>query len=491
MTATNEPNILVIQTDQHSRRVTGCYGNETVRTPSIDRLADDGMRFENAYCPAPVCVPSRMSFMTSRTPSNNRVWTNKNVLHSAVPTWAHVLGTAGYETALVGRMHFEGPDQRHGFQERRVSELGFLTGYPGRPEPLWSGEFRGVSGPCRRSVEKSGIGTTQYQEFDQRVTDAAVEYLRERAASDASEPFAAVVGYVLPHCPFIAPENLFEYYYDRVEVPRVEDGQPESVEVFRRNRGILDPPPEERIRIARAAYFALCEYVDSLVGRVLETLEQTDLAENTLVVYCSDHGEMASEHGCWWKQNYYEESVGVPLIARLPGRITEGSVADAVVNLTDLGPTFAEVAGTEFPTPVDGQSLWPTLTGNHPDDWADETYSEFVDNMCGDVGPSRMIRSGRWKLWEFGTADLPPALFDLETDPRERTDLGEDPEYADVRDRLREKLYENWDPATVRTECGRQEEWFESLSEWGSAVEPDHLEAVEMRPRDHDDFELF
>jgi len=491
MTAETRPNILVIQTDQHSKRVTGCYGSDTVRTPNVDRLAAEGMRFENAYCPAPICVPSRMSFMTGRTPSNNRVWTNKNILSSDVPTWAHVLGKAGYETALVGRMHFEGPDQRHGFERRLVSELGFLTGYPGRSEPPWTGEFSGVSGPCRRSVETSGTGTTQYQQFDEQVTEAAVEYLREQGRGTDARPFAAVVGYILPHCPFIAPADLFEYYYDRVDVPHPDGDQPESIEVFRRNRGVLDPPSDERVRIARAAYFALCEYVDGLVGRVLEALERAGLAEETLVVYCSDHGEMAGEHGCWWKQNYYEGSVGVPLVARLPGRIEAGSVSDAVVNLTDLGPTFAEVAETNFETPVDGRSLWPTLTGHHPDDWVDETYSEFVDNMCGDVGPTRMIRSNRWKLWEYPDADVPPALFDLEADPNERTDLGRDPRHADTRERLREKLYDDWDPGAVERRCARREDRFRSLSEWGRTVEPDHLESVDFRPRDHDDLELF
>jgi len=481
MATTDRPNILAITTDQHSKHVTGCYGCDTVRTPNIDRLAASGMRFDNAYCPAPLCVPSRMSFMTGRRPRDNRVWHNGNILHSAIPTWPHVLGADGYETSLIGRMHFMGPDQRHGFENHPIGE--YFAGYPGTSPDVWEGDLSGTSGQSRVAVERAGTGPTPYQWADERVTDRAVEYLRDRAETDRDRPFAAVVSYLLPHCPFIAPEELFEYYYDRVSVPTPDEDQPESVRRFRANRGIADPPlDEERVRVARAAYFALCERIDALIGRVIDCLDETGLADETLVVYYSDHGEMAGEHGCWWKSNFHEGSVGVPLVMRLPGRTSPDSSSEAVVNLTDLAPTFTDVAGAEFDTPVTGRSLVPILEGDRPDDWTDETYSEFVD-MTG-MGPARMVRSGRWKLWDYPAEDVPPALFDLESDPDELNDLGTDPEYADVREDLLEKLYADWDPETTAREASAEHDNYLTLAARAKAVDPDSPDRLELPERD-------
>lgn len=481
------PNVLVIMTDQHSPHILGCYGDELVRTPNLDELAEDGLRFENAYCPAPVCVPSRMSFMTSRRPSANRVWDNSHLLPSGIPTWSHVVGSAGYETALVGRMHFKGPDLRHGFERRPLGELS--ADFPGGYPTLWTGDLDGTAGQCRRSVETAGRGPTKYQWFDEQVTEAAVEFLEDRA--DADRPFAAVVGYLLPHCPFIGPRDLFDYYYERVDIPDQPTEQPDTIERFRESRGILEPIPAERIRVARAAYYALTEYIDQLIGTVLDALDRVGLADDTLVIYTSDHGEMAGEHGCWWKSSYYEGSVGVPLITRLPETVPSGTTENAVVNLMDLGPTIADVAGTEFSTPVDGRSLWPTLQGMHPDDWIDETYSELVDSRPS-IGPSRMIRSGKYKLWEFPLQpELSPALFDLEVDPDEQHDLADDPDYAEIKADLLEKIHSDWDPTWAAEKAAEQSADFAVLQDWGETVNPDHPDDKRLDPPEfRDEIEL-
>ena len=477
------PNVLVIMTDQHSKHFLGCYGNRIVRTPNLDRLAAEGMRFTSAYCPAPLCVPSRMSFMTGRTPSRNRVWNNQGILGAGVPTWPHVVAAAGYETSLVGRMHFCGPDQRHGFTGRPIGEYSAL--HPGSPykstHPKARIYYHGGSGQSRSCVEQAGRGRTSYQHFDERVTEKACEYLRERSRSP-EVPFAATVGLVLPHCPFIAPKPLYDYYADKVDPPLTGGDEPPTIRRFRRFRGILDPLPEERIRVARTAYYGMCEHLDMLIGRILACLDETGLAENTLVVYCTDHGEMAGEHGCWWKSNYYEGSVGVPMIARLPGTVPAETVTGAVCNLVDLGPTFADVAGAKMPD-VDGRSLWPTLKGRHPDDWVDETTSEFCDGVGGLYLPCRMIRSGPWKLWAYADGEkLPPALFNLEEDPHEQHDLGQDAAAADVRDELLDKLFARWSPDEVHR-GGRQAvtDWA-TLSRWARKVLPPCPDAMEIPP---------
>ncbi|MBN1349746.1 sulfatase-like hydrolase/transferase [candidate division KSB1 bacterium] len=480
-----KPNILVLMSDQHSKHTLGCYGNRLVRTPNLDRLARHGMRFTNAYCPAPLCVPSRMSFMTSRTPSHNRVWNNQHSLSSGIPTWAHVLGAAGYETALIGRMHFVGSDHRHGFELRPIGE--YSAKHPGSPEiggPRWTKFPAATSGQNRKSVEIAGTGTTTYQWFDEQVAEAACRYLREKQASSRERPFAAVAGFVLPHCPFIAPKRLFDYYYPRIDIPEIEIKQPATIERFRRIRGILSPPLlEERIRIARAAYFGLCEYFDSLIGQVLDCLDETGFSENTLVVYCSDHGEMAGEHGCWWKSNYYEGSVGVPLIARLPGVIPEGATSDAVCNLMDLGPTFADASEADYPVATDGRSLWQLLRNNQPDGWINETFSELVDCCGNQILPSRMIRSGKWKLWCFADdANLPPALFNLEDDLGEQNDLGEDAAYAEVREYLLEKNFRNWDGELAARETRRANDDLKLIAAWGNRIKPSNPDALAVPP---------
>ena len=493
MSSDRRPNILVIMSDQHSKHVLGCYGNGIVRTPNLDRLAAAGMRFDNAYCPSPLCVPSRMSFMTSRSPTHNRTWNNSHSLPSGIPTWAHVLGAAGYETSLIGRMHFVGPDQRHGFENRPRGEM--CARYPGTPVtggPMWTRFPGSTSGQCRASVEIAGRGHTHYQWFDETCTDADVRYFEERAETPQDRPFAAVVGYVLPHCPFVALKELFDYYYPLIDIPPVETRQPDSVRRFREVRGILEPPlPEERIRVARAAYFGMVEHLDRLVGRVLDALERSGLADNTLVVYTTDHGEMAGDHGCWWKSNYYEGSVGIPLIARLPGTVAAGSNCGAVCNLTDLGPTFAEIAATQYSPPVDGRSLLGHIRSSPPGDWPDETFSELFDQRGSNV-PSRMIRSGRWKLWWLvDEAGTPPALFDLEADPDELNDLGTDPAFADVRDCLLARLRDGWDPELVSREGRDATTSYRTLCAYGAAVNPASADAITVVSADYEaDVEL-
>ena len=494
MSKTDRINILVIMSDQHSRHVLGSYGNEIVRTPNLDRLAADGMRMDNCYCPAPLCVPSRMSFMTGRTPSRNRCWDNRQMLHSGIPTWAHVLGAAGYETVLIGRMHFVGPDQRHGFEGRPMGEWG--SSPPGSPiqgGPMWQHFPPSTCGQLREAVEVAGRGHTHYQWFDEQVTETACRWLRQRSSGTADRPFAAVIGYVLPHCPFIAPKELFDYYCPLVDIPFVEESQPPTVTRLRQLRGLLEPPlRERRVRVARAAYFGLVEHMDRMIGQVLDVLADTRQDCNTLVIYTSDHGEMAGEHGCWWKSQYYEGSVGVPMIARLDGAVPAGMTCHAVCNLMDLSATFAEIAGVDFPAPIDGRSLWRTLRGDHPSDWHDETFSELVDPKSGRMLTSRMVRSGPWKLWVFHDEDrLAPALFNLAEDPGETHDLSGDSRFADIREELVRKLYGGWDPGTALSETTEQLEGFRAIADWGRAVHPRHPDEIVLPPSDYEaDVEL-
>ena len=483
MSTSDRPNILLIMSDQHSPHILGAYGNDIVRTPNLDTLARNGVRFDNVYCPSPLCVPSRMSFLTARTPTANRVWTNHHMLPSDIPTFAHALGAADYETALIGRMHFVGPDQRHGFEKRPLGSY-FATPYPGAPgfgAPLFGKISPGTSGQGRMSVEVSGYGRTTYQAFDDLVTYATIAYLDERANEGDGRPFAAVAGFVLPHCPYFAPKDLFDYYSERIELPRFteeeRENEPEYVRLVREKRRFVDPVPEERIRIALASYYGLIEYMDRNIGRIIDALDTSGLRENTLVIYTSDHGDQVGEHGLWSKSTYYEASVRVPLIASMPGMSGREAMSDIVCNLYDIGPTLIDFAGTETLPDTIGRSFKPALTGDAVPDWSNETYSEHLDG--GDViMPSRMIRRGPWKYATYhGTA---PTLFNVDEDPDELRNLAGDPAHHAVESELSERVAEGWNPDRILSENERAMRSMRALTNWGRAVHPRHPDVIDV-----------
>ncbi|MEZ4619432.1 MAG: sulfatase-like hydrolase/transferase [Caldilineaceae bacterium] len=217
----HRPNLLYIHTDQHNPFVTGCYGDPLVQTPNLDRLAANGVLFENTYCNSPICVPSRMSMLTGRHPFQNEVWTNSHSLDSSIPTLAHAMGAAGYQPLLVGRMHSVGPDQLHGYTERYVGD--HSGNYIGGRGPD-RGVLDGTAGPDRISLVKSGPGQSAYQVHDEYVTAATVDALNrlgvKRRADGEIEPFSISVGLMLPHPPYVARQEDYAFYADTMTLPR-------------------------------------------------------------------------------------------------------------------------------------------------------------------------------------------------------------------------------------------------------------------------------
>jgi choline-sulfatase len=460
------PNILLMMADQHSPHVLGCYGDRVVKTPHLDRLAGRGVRFDNTYCQAPLCVPSRMSFLTSRQPSDNRVWINANELASDVPTFAHALGAGGYYTTLIGRMHFVGPDQNHGFETRLVGDL--TPKFPDVPIPLPPQLLHGATDSSLAAVTIAGPGHTAYQAFDEDVTKATVAFLGD--AAKRRQPFCAVAGFVLPHSPFVCSKADWDYYYDRVTVPEIPPGYLENlhpaVKAWRRDRGVEHVTKEETRR-ARAGYYGLVTEHDRHIGRILDALDRSGLRENTMVVYTSDHGEKAGENGMWWKFNFFEGSVTVPLIVAFPGRFPAGRVVSEVVNLLDVGPTLCDAAGTETMPLARGKSLLGLLAGKTTD-WPNEAYSELP--AIRDVPATRMYRRDQWKLVHFD--GMRPQLFDLASDPREFHDLGEDPAHAAIRDELQKKATENWFPQEINREVKEHARNAVMIRDWARRVHP-------------------
>ncbi|MBI3972005.1 MAG: sulfatase-like hydrolase/transferase [Chloroflexi bacterium] len=465
--------LLVVMSDQHSPHVLGCAGDPVVRTPHLDGLAARGVRFSATYCQAPLCVPSRMSCLTGQQPSALRVWTNSCVLGSDVPAFAHALGAAGYDTALCGRMHFMGPDQRHGFHRRMVGDV--TSSYFGGPGPNFGHVPLSTAQQGRGSVEISGPGRTSYQAYDAEVTQAALHYLHARAQPAERQPFCLVVGYVLPHCPYICPKPLFDEYYDRVDVPRLPAAYLErlhpAMRLWRERRGV-DERTDEEVRRARAAYYGLVTLLDHNVGRLLAALEDTGLAQRTAVVYTSDHGEMAGEHRMWWKSSLYEGSVGVPMIWSWPGRFAPARTVSAVASLVDVAPTLLALGGAPALPNATGHNLLPWLSnrsGGDVPDGPQEAYAEVVPGLG--LPPARLVRRGPWKLTvHHGHAT--PQLFNLEDDPHELDDRGADPGHADVREALLAAALDGWSGAAIEETLRRRAADRQLLAGWYRAHTP-------------------
>ncbi len=482
------PDMLLILSDQHARRVTGAYGNDVVATPALDRLAASGVTFDNAYCASPICVPSRMSMLTGQWPCDQGCWTLTDMLGSDRPTYAHALGAAGYRTVLVGRLHAIGPDQHHGFCERTSGEAG--TNWPGGPRQAL-GVLDGAQAPGRASLENAGAGQSVYEVVDESVTREAEAMLArlaaERRAGD-SRPLLVVVGLLLPHCPFVARRADYDLYRDRVpppETPHADADHP-LLQAWRKAAGI-DAPGAAAIARARAAYYGLVTALDRMIGRLLDAFAAHGFAGSGLVAYTSDHGEMLGEHGLWWKNCFYEDAVTVPLILSWPARLPPRTRCRHVVNLADVGATLIDAGGAPALPRSRGRSLLP-IASQPRAHWVQETFSEYVtDAFSAFTGPrpvqSRMFRSGSHKLAFYHGHR--PQLFDLDDDPEERNDRADDPACAEIREALTARVLEGWHPEAIAAELDARGREKQVLAAWTRAVRPASPYQVETRGEDN------
>ena len=445
-----QPNILFILSDQHRKHITGCYGDTVVRTPNLDRLASEGIVFESAYCDYPLCAPARMSLLTGRKPSDLGIFGNSSILASDVPTFAHALTTAGYDAVLCGRMHFNGPDQRHGFRDRAFPEVSASGSVVG--QLLHTNNF------FRTSFEKSGPGNNHYLLYDTECVAAANRWLADRSSS-RRQPFCLVVGLVGPHCPFVCPQEQFDEYFGRIDLPETTSEQrlhPFTRRFRRRSR--IDDLTDHEIRRTLAAYYGMIDYDDGLVGTVLDTLKATGQDRNTVVIYASDHGDMAGQHGLWWKMSFYEGSCGIPLIVSWPGVISAGRREAAPVALSNLAATLAEIAGAPpLPGPTAG-SLAGLLRGEAPGA-TNPVFSEMIINAdtwtAGPSGgPARMMRKGPWKCNYYHGE--PPELYNLDRDPLEIDNLAEEPAHYETVRAMIGDILRDWDPEELAAREARQ-----------------------------------
>jgi len=424
------PNILVIISDEHNAGVTGCYGNRIVKTPNMDLLARRGVLFENCYTNSPLCVPCRLSFTTGKYISRIGAWSNTCWLPSDdYPSLPRLLNAAGYESFLCGKMHYD-RTRRYGFIEIGGNmNNSRKTGKGGRRDPDNLAPKDGISSRFSKFYAADDSGVLSH---DRKVTAGAVEFLRKRKPSD--KPFFLLAGYLAPHFPLIVPENYWRIYQGKVPMPEIPPGHLESQVRNHKHLRIgfnVEDVPDDIVRKGRELYYGLTHWLDDQIGQLLDALHQSKLAENTIVIYTTDHGENMGEHGLWWKNCMYEHAARVPLIVSWPARWKGRERRTGACSLVDVVQTIAELAGTRAPSDWDGRSMLSWLDDpNAP--WKDFAVSEYyAHNIASGYA---MLRTGRYKYVYHTAPDAahPPEreLYDLLADPGEFTNLAARPEHA-------------------------------------------------------------
>jgi len=414
-------NLLFIMSDEHSRRVLGCHGHPMIETPNLDRLASRGVRFTDAYCNSPICVPSRASFQTGRYVHDIGFWDNANPYDGSVPSWAHRLKAAGHRVESIGKLHFRGAEDDNGFSQEHMP----LHVVDGIGDPI--GMLRDPPPPRRaalRLAADAGCGDSTYQGYDDRITLAAENWLTERAKGKEEKPWMLFVSLVCPHFPLVARARWYNLYAeDKVPWPNLYANSERPTHPYleaMRACQIYDQGFEapNKVRKAIAAYFGLVSFVDHNVGRLLKCLDDNDLAGTTRVIYTSDHGDNLGTRGLWGKSNMYEESAGVPMIMAGP-EVPANVVCREPVSLVDCYPTILACVGApRHPedSRLPGAPLLDIVAGRAPER---TVMSEY--HAAGAVTGAFMIRKGNFKFIYY--VGLPPQLFDLEADPYETRDL--------------------------------------------------------------------
>jgi choline-sulfatase len=440
----DRPNFLILMADQLTARALPAYGNRVAKTPHIDALAAAGVVFDSFYCNSPLCAPSRFSFLSGRQVSAIGAYDNAAEFPAQVPTFAHYLRRAGYQTVLSGKMHFCGADQLHGFEERLTTDI-YPADFGWTPDwtrfehrPSWYHSMDSVTqaGPCTR---------TNQIDFDDDVIFSARQKLFDMARAKDRRPFCMVASMTHPHDPYVIPQRYWDRYAGiDVDMPRVRMAADELDPHSRRLRHVcgleLQPVTEAQVRAARRAYYGAVSYVDDQIGALLSTLEDARFADNTIVLLLADHGDMLGERGLWYKMNFFEPACRIPLIVHAPPRFAARRVANSA-SLVDILPTLCELAGgaaATYATPLDGASLCPQLAGAPG---SDEVIGEYLAE--GAIAPLVMIKRGRYKF-VHSPVD-PDQLYDSLEDPDELRNLAPVAAYAARVQEFRAETAHRWD----------------------------------------------
>lgn len=440
-----------------------------LHAPNLTALARSSVRFANAYTASPLCAPGRAAFMSGQLPSVTGVYDNAAEFPSSVPTYAHHLRRAGYQTILCGKMHFVGPDQLHGFEERLTTDV-----YP--PDFGWTPDYRKPGARIdwwyhnMGSVTGAGVAEiTNQLEYDDEVAHHATAKIYDLARGHDARPWCLTVSFTHPHDPYVARRQYWDLYDDcphlEPEVPAIpyEDQDPHAQRIFDANDWrSFDIQPRD-IRRARQGYFANISYIDDKIGQVMQALTST--GQNAAILFVSDHGDMLGARGLWFKMCFFEGSARVPLMLSAPG-LAPGRI-DAPVSTLDVCPTLVDLAGAEMETVAPwtaGETLLPLARGGA------RTAPVLMEYAAeGSYAPLVGIRQGKWK---YTACPLDPEmLFDLEADPQELRNLAADPAHARVVAGFRAQTAARWDldrfDADVRASQARRLLVYDALRKGG------------------------
>ena len=449
----DRPNIVFIMTDDHAAHAMSCYGSRINRTPNMDRIADEGMRFDNCFCTNSICTPSRAAILTGTYNHVNDVTTLGSRMDNRLTTYPKLMRAQGYQTAIFGKWHLgQGPEHEPaGFDDWRV-----LPGQGLYHDP--------------EMIDSTGKHVHQGYVTD-LITDMSLQWLKDR---DKNRPFCMMVHHKAPHRSW-EPDEKHATMYDNETILEPEtfdddyahrSAAAEAAQMRMsdlNDRDLKEPVPagmseaeEKSWRYQRYIkdYLRVIASVDDNIGRLLNYLDETGLTENTLVVYTSDQGFFLGDHGWFDKRFMYEESLRMPFVARLPERIEAGSVNDDIVLNVDFAPLFLELAGIEVPEAFQGRSFRPLLEGETPADWQQSLYYRYwMHGAHHNVYAHYGVRTKTHKLIYFyndgcgqpGVTEetFPPEweLFDLVKDPCEMKSVYGDEEYAAVQAELTDELH--------------------------------------------------
>ncbi|MFO6465126.1 choline-sulfatase [Jannaschia sp. KMU-145] len=464
-----KPNILILMVDQLNGTLFPDGPADWLHAPNLKALAARSRRFANCYTASPLCAPGRASFMSGLLPSRTRVYDNAAEFASDIPTYAHHLRRAGWKTCLSGKMHFVGPDQLHGFEERLTTDIypadfGWTPDYrkPGERIDWWYHNMGSVTG--------SGVAEiTNQMEYDDDVAHHAKAWLYDAARAQHDRPWCLTVSFTHPHDPYLARKRFWDLYEDCAHllppVPEMayEEHDPHSRRILDANDwGNFDVTEADVIR-SRRAYFANISYLDEKIGEVLRVLEDT--RQEATILFVSDHGDMLGERGLWYKMSFLEGSARVPMMLASPG--IEPGLDETPVSNIDVCPTLCEIAG------VDMSEVAPWTTGEslvHLGRGGTRTTPVAMEYAAeGSYAPLVALRRGRWKYTRCRLD--PEQLFDLEADPHELTNLAGDPAHADTLAGFRAGSDARWDldrfDAEVRESQARRWVVYEALREGG------------------------
>lgn len=441
----SSPNILLVMADQLAPQFLPAYGHPIVQAPAITRLANEGVVFDAAYTNSPLCGPSRAAMLTGNLGSATGVYDNASEFPASSPTFVHSLRQAGYHTSLVGKMHFVGPDQLHGFEERLTTDI-YPADFGWTPDWEHPGERFDWWYHNMDSVERAGVVDSSNQlDFDDEVGFHAIRKLRDLGRSKDDRPWFVAVSFTHPHDPYLARREHWDRYdHASIDLPRIagpDDPDPHSARLRQVSNMDAADITDDEVRNARHAYYGAISYIDDWVARLTETLQLYGLADDTIVIFTADHGDMLGERGLWYKMTFFEHAARVPLVIRVPGQAGQTRVPEPV-SLADLGPTILGLAGVAGPD-VHGTDAGPLMAGHREPERV--VYGEYLAE--GAAAPLLMVRKGSFK-YVYCPTD-PPQLFDLATDPDELVNLAEHPESSEQLDDLHALMLANWDPQSL------------------------------------------